>query len=466
MDIILEIGEFNKYRLNELLRLIDKIKYNDVKEWYYSSPSIVAKDKCIFEYMKYYNVSKELLEKTLKDNSITYDDLSKLTRIISFIFLFQSNTGINPLIKTLIFFYLYNFIFDIDYILQKKLNSTLEFSGYDINVYNITNPPLVIKFKTYLSKYTYTSYTDDEKEKINNYEKSLIQDNRDGKYKKTFIAHPFLKTINAYMNFSTNEPHNVYGRINAEFYNIETINNNGYIRKNNDKRDVLYLNILPINEQKDILDKIYSDIKKVFDKQIKRAEYLSSLQDILQSESEDIDHLVLYETLDNYLETFENKEELNKLNNEYKFNLGFYKIQNKIKEVINILTKVSGKITDNNLLNNITRFIISYLQKIFIDYENNIIDFCNNIINLLLSLEEIRILYNPSYFDISNSNTPIENLNFIINIIHKLFDYLIEYIDYNYMPTITYLTDLTHDYQIPQFGGEGKRYKKILKKYK
>jgi len=465
MDFNLEIGESNKIQIKELLRIIDKIKYDNIKNLYYAS-QVVETDKNIFLYMKFYNTSKEILENTLKNNYISYTNLQKLSVMLNFIFIIEATSSyvsINPIIRRLIYFYLYNFLFDIDYILQKKLKPEIDFTGVDVTagiaVHGDPNGAFrqtKIKIKSYLSKYTYTELSNEEKQNIIDYEKSLLKKLELPPKENFLIPHHFLisNNIETFKHSLNQKITNVTSF--DVLHDYEAKNKIGY-------HTGLYLNLLSLEEQTPILNEIYSDIKKIFDKKLKNEEYSIAIQEIIQSERT-INHLELYEKLNGYLESFGNKEELTKLNNKYKSYLDFEIIKEKLLKIYDILSKVLAKIPDENEnFKNIIVFMKDYLISTYIENQSNIIRIDHWQNSLLFALEEIRNLYQPSYFDI-NSNKPIENLDFIINTIHELYDYFINYININYisikndMPTLSGLNI--------KFGGTINRNKKTLKKYK
>lgn len=460
-DFQLEIAEFNKTQINELLRLLDKIKIDDIKQLYLNSPEFQTKPFSIEQNLSYLfpkiNKIKETLNKALTNNYIGYNELVEIKEVI---IILENFRALNPIIRGLLKFNFYNLMFDIDYILEKKINPDIDFNG--IFIQQTTFIKEQTKVKNYLSNYTITPFTQKEKKEFIDFEKIKIEkDKTSGNYEFTIPPVFLLYTnkdrnengdiINADLGRSGIYRHSFIQNVSLSAYNSQF--DSYYQSKYNDIDSSIKISFITDEE---LLKDIAKGVKNVFKKKEKREEYSTRIKRILESK-DSIDHIELYENLNEYLQLFGNKEELDKLNEKYKSQLSIQIIKNKFIEIIQILTSVLKKIDDNEELKNVIESLILTIDDRYLKIEDFII---NEYIALkLLLLEDLKNLYKPNYFHI-NSKPPIQNLDFIIKTFKELFDFFIDYININYKPHRIY--GKPPNYMQIQTGG----FKKILKKYK
>jgi hypothetical protein len=440
-DFQLEIAEFNKTQIKELLRLLDKIKIDDIKQLYLNSPEFQTKPFSIEQNLSYLfpkiNKIKETLNKALTNNYIGYNEL---VEIWNYIYNELLNFKIiNPLLLYLIRFYIYNFLYDIDYILEQKIDKgSIDpyFNGVKLRKKYKNSNVIYFTLKKYLANYKVKPFTEKEFLEFIKYEKGIEEQKQINKL--FFLSH--TKGNNEII-FPTD-------------FSIENF------QLKNDLKPI-YSRIIKIDitSNEEILNDIILSIKKVFEKKEKREEYSTRIKRILESE-QSIDHLELYENLNEYLQLFGNKEELDKLNEKYKNQLKIQELKNKLLQVIQLLKEILKKNIDKDF-----QYLIDILQQFINDniLSNDNININENIYIYLFILQEISNLYKPNYFDI-NTKPPIENLDFIIKTFEELFDFYINYININYIPIIT-LPKVIPKYRTGTQLSEG-GFKKILKKYK
>lgn len=448
-DFQLEIAEFNKTQIKELLRLLDKIKIDDIKQLYLNSPEFQTKPFSIEQNLSYLfpkiNKIKETLNKALTNNYISYNELVEIMNFLKYDNFLSGSKAISGVITEQFKFYFMNLCFDIDYILEKKLNPDIDFDG--IKAYMYSYPE--IKVKNYLSNYTITPFTQEEKIKFIDFENKQkrkgIQE--DTQYRDKYL----LKTL--------------------FLFNIKKIrNDDGTLIDASDRADYEYL--LPsfnsaliyggepiklsLITDEEVLKDIAKGVKNVFEKKEKREEYSTRIKRILESKNS-IDHIELYENLNEYLQLFGNKEELDKLNEKYKSHLSIQIIKNKFIEIIQILTSVLKKIDDNEELKNVIELLITSIEKKLSINDYIVLD--HFIIMELLLIQDIKNLYKSSYFHI-NSKPANQNLEFIIKTYEEIIDFCINYDYLNNMNN----RGMALQYAPIQANRGG--FKKILKKYK
>lgn len=461
-DFNLEIAEFNKTQIKELLRLLDKIKIDDIKQLYLNSPEFQTKPFSLEQTLSYLfpkiNKIKETLNKALTNNYIGYNELVEIKEVI---IILENFRALNPIIRGLLKFNFYNLMFDIDYILEKKINPDIDFNG--IFIQKTTFIKEQTKVKNYLSNYTITPFTQEEKKKFIDFEKIKIEKGKTTGNYEFAIPPVFL----LYTNKDRNENgdiidaglsrngiyrHSFIQNVSLSAYNSSF--DSYYQNKYDDKDTIIKISFITDEE---LLKDIAKGVKNVFEKKEKREEYSTRIKRILESK-DSIDHIELYENLNEYLQLFGNKEELDKLNEKYKSQIHIQIIKNKFIEIIQILTSVLKKNDDNEELKNVIESLILTINDRYLKIEDFII--INEYIALkLFLLEDLRNLYKPNYFDI-NTKPPIQNLDFIIKTFEELFDFFIDYININYKPHRIYAK--LPIYTPIQAGG----FKKILKKYK
>jgi len=388
-EIPLELGEFNIYQLNEVLRIFNKINYDNIKKEFNSYISIYGKSKIKLYYnlfKLYHDKIKEILKKIIFENKnyITNKEYFELRLLIQYTNLLI----INPVIIGLIKFYFSNFSFDIIYLLQKNLNPSG--SGYSGNPIKIAN----------YGQYTIKKYLIGfiPKLEINEQLKQIYQ-----------IEYEKLLDINKDIGFDT---------ISTNYFKSEYLRHINAIDENEIKSlDDIKINII---QNKEVLQDISSAINTVFDKKTAREKYTTSIIGILQSK-EEIQQNELYNNLNEYLQLFGNKEELEKLNEKYKNYIGYLKIKEQLIKVINFITdKLAQEIPeDKQDIKVIFNFLIKIIYEDLLK-EDKDISISKNLISILFLIEELKNLIDSS---------EIQN---IINTIYQLIDFFIDYININY----------------------------------
>lgn len=213
-----------------------------------------------------------------------------------------------------------------------------------------TGEVIKIKIKNYLLNYTIIPFSLEQRKQFIDFE---IKQKEKGS-KENF--HPTSKRYLFRTLFLTNikKQRNDDGTISEEGYGeyeyyLPTF---GHSFPNSGGSE---LKIHLINNE-ELLNDIAKGVKDVFMKKEKRENYTLTIKRILESK-EKIDHLELFENLNEYLQLFGNKEELDKLNNKYKGQLGIQIIKNNLIEIINILKQILKNIKDEDInLKNLLKY--------------------------------------------------------------------------------------------------------------
>jgi hypothetical protein len=244
------------------------------------------------------------------------------------------------------------------------------------------------------------------------------------------------------------------------YFNSEFLRHIDAIDENEMKSlDEIKINVIKNDE---ILKDISNSINTVFDKKVSREKYANTITEILKS-TDEIQQMELYKNLNEYLKLFGNKEELDKLNHKYKYQIGFLKIKDDLLHVINFLVNKSSEIPeDKEEIKLIFNFLVKILSEEFLKEDIKEVSISRNLVNILFLIEELKNLIK------------LEEIEIIIKSIYELTDFFIEYVNINYdiiikdknpIPTYDKIVekDLTG---LIQLGGNSYGYKKILKKYK
>lgn len=431
-EIQFEIGHFNIHQLNEILRLFNKINYDDIKKEFdnYTVSYGKSKIKLYFNLFKlYHDKIKEILNRVINENKIfiTNNEYNELRLLIQY----TNLSIINPVIIGLVKFYFYNFSFDIIYILQKKLiKNSSAFKGLSIQIGNYGN-------------YTIKKYLIDFESQLE------ITEEKMPKY-----SYEYQKLLDLNKNIKFDDTTSNY------YFNSEFVRHIDAIDENEIKSlDEIKINVIKNDE---ILKDISNSINTVFDKKVSREKYANIITEILKS-TDEIQQMELYKNLNEYLKLFGNKQELDKLNYKYKHQIGFLKIKDDLLHVINFLVNKSSEIPEDKQEIKLTfNFLVKILSEEFLNEDIKEVSISKNLVNILFLIDELKSLIK------------LDEIEIIIKSIYELTDFFIDYVNNNYdiivkdkNPIPTYDKIVANDLTgLIQFGGNNYGYKKMLKKYK